>query len=160
MSKTIFEEIITELYEASKKLKIKDISEILKKYKKGKEEDLRDMLMSWNINFNMENFDDLDEDDIITSKKKKEVKKEPYFWFKISNHSLPLYLIYSISKEEIWDYERQKTIYSIVLNKGIETKNAIIRDVIIEFEDCESRDNEILSLEERLEGFNIKFVYE
>ena len=158
--KTIFEEIITELLEISKKLDQSELKDILKKYKKGKEENLRDGLLEWNTNFNSleDDFDDLDEETGKRSKKKKELKIQPVYWLKIGNYKFPTWQIYSLEKSNQYDFTLGEFEYKILVNNGIETKNTLIRDVEISFSTEEDRDKEYEELEKRLEKFNIKFV--
>ena len=163
MEQDKFQEIIKELAIAMGKLKQTALQDILKKYKAAKPEDTSDLILSWNTTF--KDYDDSEFNDELEEtggKKGKKKKEQPNFfytsWIKIGNHTFPLYLLFTIETCQIYDIKKEADVYIILINKGVETKNSIVKDVCIYFPSKEERDKEYEKIHSKLEPFGIKFI--
>lgn len=154
--KVDFKDIIKELIEVFKKLKRQELVDVLKQYKSGRESDVTDLLLTWNTEFNRDQDDEEFDEDGKPIKKKKE--KEILPWIKIFNHRFPIYYLYTFSKEDQYDFNKGTIAYFITLNKGIETKSTILKDVMIRYTTEQERDENLALFEAKLMPFGIKFV--
>jgi hypothetical protein len=152
-----FTGIVKELIEVFKKLGQKELVDILKKFKPSKQEDTESMILSWNVAFNADKEDvlEFDENGILIKDKK---KKESQPWIDIFGQMFPVWYLFSISKEERYNFDNNEMSYYITINKGIETKSTILKDIMIKYTSQEERDQNIASFKEKLITFDIKFI--
>jgi len=142
-------EIIKELQIIFSKMKINTLEDILKKYKPDDEkskESIRDLLLSFNIGFEGK----IEEDE----------EKPQWKWIEILGNMYPVQLIQEVRREpKLYNFVKNKLVYTLSLNPTIETKNSIIRNVIFAFDNEVDRDRLYDDLKLKLQtNYNVVFI--
>ena len=158
-----YDNLIKELREAFKKLKCQELVDILAQYKKESNEELSDLVLSWNtyyesrVNNDDDDIDDGEDDELGLGGLFKKKKKVIVPWVDIAGKSLKVSLLISIEKDKYYDYSQvRKVVYQLVINKG-DSDSILYANTSINFDTEEARDKEYEDLKIRLSKFNIRF---
>lgn len=134
-------EIINEIIIAFDKLNIKELKDIINDYKKKKDEEIRDKLLDWNINF-------------IKKESNKIFKKFISFGEK-DKYNIDIYKLKAILKEEEYNPILKKQNYLLIVKTSdIEEDNYYT----LVFDKEKLRDKELENIKNKLIGYDIKFV--
>lgn len=103
-------------------------------------------------------FDDLLEElnEAEESEKKGSKKKSIFIrnFFEFEDTTFLSDLIYVLNKEQRFDGKLNKWVYSIVVNKNIESKDITIRDIYLDYYDKELRDKKYKDFMEKWKSFD------
>lgn len=146
--------LIREVREAFKKLKCREMSDILSQFGKENNEDLADLILSWNTYFE-DNHSNDDEDEYDESGHK--IKKPVIIpWIDILGRSFKVTMLLSLEQDQTYDYLRNKQKYQIIVNRS-NTDTVFYANTTYNFDNKEERDRTYEDLKTRLEAFSIKF---
>ena len=140
--KTTTEEIFDNLVDTFEKLKLEELKEIFKRHSHQSDEDMLDLLIEWNTNYQQK-----DEDE------------EKHFIYKIDIGGK----IFSVSKLEFiemetrFDYSRNKEKFLLLINRS-ENNQTPYKDTEIQFPSKELLEKEFEGLKTKLYQFNVRFV--
>lgn len=134
-------EIINEISICLSKLNRNDLVSILDNWKKIPDEDVRDLLLSWNTGY----------------KQQEETKYFIKFVNINGNKFLPFY-IQSITTDEMWNYNKGENEYYVYLNKSDSPKTIYKDTLLLKTTSKDDVDNFIKNLEGKLSTFNILFI--
>ena len=129
-------EIIVEIHEALKKIKQEDLKSIIGEWKSLPDEDVRDMLIEFNLKTNHEE---------VETNKPKFQRRFVIF----DDLTLDVHLIISIGRKSYYDYNKCVEVYHIVINEHT-TENYPYHNTIIEYSDFMERDMKYEELHELL----------
>lgn len=143
-------EIVVEIIELFKKVNFKSVVEVLNNYKFQKDEEIRDLLLDINTNFNSNAKTDeslRDKDNLVLPVKKRD-------FVKIKDERISISMINSWGKDERFCPERGEIVYYIVLNrvdKNLQvTKVPFYANHSFDFDDIDERDEAFDKLDKDL----------
>jgi hypothetical protein len=151
-------EIFIEILEALKKIDgfPGDLLEILNSYKDIKDDVIFEQLVDWNLD-HQEGY----ENNKSTSSKKECDLIPPKYFINIQDVKICSDYIYSYEKADLWDFDKQKNSYLIILNASPPdaTKVATYSNRTFKFYNEEDRDNEFESLDNFFKNNDrVKFI--
>lgn len=142
-------EIIVELREALKKIGNEVLVEILSRWKKSSDEDVRDQLLSFNINFG--------KSQVVSEKESKQQFSDSMI--EIGDYTIKTKFLVSLKKEDsCYDALRDgKVTYDIVINEDLSDK-LLMCNTHVTFPSRRVRDQVYQELKEKLKKCNIRFI--
>jgi hypothetical protein len=148
-------EIIVELGQILKKAGLEDVVQILNSYKSLKDEEIRDELLSWNIDHPAVS---KSADETASNEKEEPLKKAPFVW--IGDNLMKIYDLIGLSVYERFDEEYQGFKFGVTINPTPEhtLKKPMFADTNIEWFSDEDRKQFISNLESLCAEYGVDLI--